>query len=248
MALHGWLPIYLHTESDVFEIVASNVLNDPLDELVAAAVELAGPSAVNATVRMWEEPGTTELRFHSGDHDSRVTIEVADAADWPGKMSTHDRIKYRGEGERSAVSQSIIATLRAFETQIPRTGEIEGWGIFPSAKFRRVAPEPSERLFISPWREIRGHQRIVDELRSEAGRHHPLFGLEITAVGHKDNTDDYLFELETGPDALAVVRLTWSGQRESSPNSPKTEFFSSWNDWVQRRMLPDANGLDQDEE
>jgi hypothetical protein len=249
IAQHGWLPITFSTEhGDVFELAASRVLNDPLSELVDVAVALVTKNAVNAAVRIWEEPGTTELRVISGLHDSSVIIEIAEVSDWPGKTSPHSLLKYRGECERSALANSIIATLRAFEMQLPRTGEIDGWGTFPSMKFRRVAPEPSERLFLAPWRETRGQQRIVDELRSEVGRAHPLFGLDVAVVGHHGDTDDYLFELATGPDALAVVRLTWSGKREKDPNSPKTEFFSSWSDWVQRRLLPDANGRSRDEE
>lgn len=240
-AQHGWLPISVNTDAGTFDFVASGVLNDPLDELVSVAVELAGMAAVDASVRFWEEPGTTALRFVSGRDGSTVTIELMEQGDWPGKSIPRSVVKYRGEGERHEVARSIIATLRAFEASTPRNGQIEGWGLFPSAKLRSVAPARSDRLFIAPWREVRGLDRVVDELRTEAGRHHPLFGLDLAAIGHLGDTDDYLIEIATGPDPLAVVRLTWSGERERDPNLPATEFFSSWDDWVQRRALLDAS-------
>ncbi len=238
VAANGWLPVFVATEAKQFDFVASGVLNDPLDEFVGVAVELAGESVVAAVVRIWEEPYTTELRFACEAAAQNVTVKIVECGDW---SSSRDReIIYSGEHPRQHLATTLIASLRAFEASTPRSGEIEGWGQFPSAKLRQVVPARNIRTFIEPWREVRGLQRIIDELRTEVGRNHPLHNVEAVLVGHLGDTDEYLFELKSGPDSLAVVKLTWSGVRESAPN-PTTEFYASWQDWLTRRALLDAD-------
>ncbi len=247
IAAHGWLPVVVATDAKQLDLVASRVLNDPLDELVGVAVELAGESAVSAVVRIWEEPDTTELRFLSGPAAQSVTIEITEYGDWFGSPGSRRAVVYSSEHPRQHLAATLIASLRAFEATTPRSGEVEGWGQFPSAKLRQVAPARNMRTFVKPWREVRGLQRITDELRIEVGKHHPLYDVEAAIVGHFGDTDEYLFELKTGPDQLAVVKLTWSGKRESEPNTPATQFYSSWQDWLIRRALLDADAGEGDD-
>jgi hypothetical protein len=49
--------------------------------------------------------------------------------------------------------------------------------------------------------------------------------------------DDVLFEVAGR--GYAVVRLTWSGRRESSLQRPSTESLSSLEDWQERGMKAD---------
>jgi len=239
-ASHGWLPISVTVSRDTFEFAASSVLNDPVEELASLTVTLVGDAAVDAAVRFWEEPETTELRFVAARHASSVTITMIEYAGWPRQGDPSFIVRHQWECERRPLADSIIATLRVFEASLPRSGKIEGWHAFPSAVLRRVAPLPNDRVFIAPWRQIAGLQRVIDEIRSEVGRLHPLFGLDFILVGQLSDSDDYLIELATGPDPLAVVRLTWSGRNESKRDVPDTQFYSSWLDWLQRRALLDA--------
>ena len=77
------------------------------------------------------------------------------------------------------------------------------------------------------------------ELEREVGDAHPLSGRRAVSVGRRDDCDDVLFFLPDSPQPLAVVHLTWSGRRESRPEWPHTTFYSSVEDWVERRMRPD---------
>lgn len=236
----GWLPITIVAGNQRFELVGSNVLNDPLHELAVAAVSLANDEVVNAVVSVWEEPGTFELRFTS-ESATAVTIEIRETSAWPGKATRLNATRFFGECDRGQVASAVIGVLRVLEARTPRTGLMEGWGKFPSTELRRVSPAPgAQRLFLPPWRAVHGLERANDELRAEVGPRHPLFNVPVSVAAWHTDDDEYLFELGSGPDAFAVVHLTWSGQRDKNPMWPATEFFASWDDWVDRRMLPDS--------
>lgn len=91
--------------------------------------------------------------------------------------------------------------------------------------------------WLEPWYEA--HGGLEAELERETGAGHPLSGRRAVSVGRRDDCDDVLFFLPDGPQPLAVVHLTWSGRRESSPQWPQTTFYSSVEDWVERCMRPD---------
>jgi hypothetical protein len=239
----GWLPFVFVLDDRRLELVASSVLNDPLDELTEVAVAVATPGPVDAAVRIWEEPATTEIRFTGKQASSLLTIEVSETGEWPGSARRRlANVRYSQEFDRLDVATKLVDALRVYETRHPRTGKIEGWGSFPSKKLRRLVPELAEgaRTFLAPWHEVHGLQRVVDELKAEVGPKHPLFNVGVSVVARRADNDDYLFELQSGPDPFAVVHLTWTGTREHDPTYPSTEFFGSWNDWVDRRMVPDS--------
>lgn len=100
------------------------------------------------------------------------------------------------------------------------------------------------RAFVwkEPWVPC-GADNAVDlarELARELSPGHPLFGLTATAIGRREDRNDVLFHLAEEEHPYAVVHLSWSGRPELDPRWPHTTCFSSLDDWVARRLDPDA--------
>jgi hypothetical protein len=94
--------------------------------------------------------------------------------------------------------------------------------------------------WLEPWYELPPDQAkaLVAELQSELCSGHVLFRKTLKALGRRQDCDDALFLIEESPPRLAVVHLTF--QYESNPTWPKTAFFTSLRDWIERCMIPDA--------
>src|SRR5438067_3032251 len=92
-------------------------------------------------------------------------------------------------------------------------------------------------VWLEPWESA--DIRFELELAKEAGFGHPLYGRKAVTVGRRVDRDDVLFFLPGNDCPLAVVHLTWAGQRESSPNWPHITFYSSLEDWIENCMKPD---------
>lgn len=141
----GWLPITLDLGTKSYEVVASGVLNDPMNELVDAVLFLSGTSSGEANVRAWEEPGMTEFRFVADSISPNVTIEVREVSDWRGTADRLDRpCRHSGVFKRKHVAMVLIDALRAFERRLPPTGAIGGWGTLDVDKLRRVVQRRDE--------------------------------------------------------------------------------------------------------
>lgn len=100
-----------------------------------------------------------------------------------------------------------------------------------------LQPEQLHSLLAPPWHPTTEplHLELADEMSTD----HLLSGKRAVAVARRLDTDDVLFSLPDGPAPLAVVHLTWAG-RERSPQWPATELYRSVDDFITRRMLPDA--------
>jgi hypothetical protein len=93
--------------------------------------------------------------------------------------------------------------------------------------------------WLVPWFAVEsGEQRstLETELRQEIARTHVLFGLKVSALGHRRDQDDVLFALEDG--RVAEVHLTWRGTAETDPRWPEMVFFPSLTAWVEEQMVP----------
>ena len=100
---------------------------------------------------------------------------------------------------------------------------------------------PDNIEMLTPWQIIEDSaenrpQRLSDRLKSEAPPKHVLYGLKARAVATRIDTDDVLFEIESGQMPLAVVHMTW--RKETDPHWPGTKLFQSWDQWVRDEMLP----------
>ena len=94
--------------------------------------------------------------------------------------------------------------------------------------------------WMKPWGPMpsNGRGNHEAELRREVGPNHPLHDVKLTAMAVRGDNDDVLFRLE-GRAEHVVVHLTWSGHKEPPP-FPFADFFSSFEDWVERGMKPDS--------
>lgn len=101
--------------------------------------------------------------------------------------------------------------------------------------------EKPEIPFAEPWLDMTCEPRKVKmglliELKREVHRAHPLYKLDATVIGQRQDNDDILIELEDG--LMAVVHLTWSGKKEYGP-WPATQVYSSRENFIENRLLPD---------
>jgi hypothetical protein len=103
-----------------------------------------------------------------------------------------------------------------------------------------VAKPPPEVDWLKPWERLEvGGDPFVRELEKEIAVEHVLHGRSATAVGRHIGCDDILFVTDDPTHPLAVVHLTWLGRMEADPRWPHTTLYQSWQDWVERCLLPD---------
>ncbi|MBD2714172.1 hypothetical protein KBK19_03890 [Microvirga sp. STR05] len=100
--------------------------------------------------------------------------------------------------------------------------------------------------WLEPWRELAeaDQSKFEDELETELGPAHPLFGIKVKAVGSSIASDDVLFQLQGTKSSYALVHLTWA-QRRASGTYPSHEFYNTWEDFVTQRMQDDNFGYDE---
>lgn len=100
----------------------------------------------------------------------------------------------------------------------------------------------SPHHWLHPWRAItQGEAPAFEaELGREIGPGHALEGVHAMAIARRDDCDDVLYALFGHARSLAVVHLTWSGQKETTPALPSVELFESWEAWAERGMRVDA--------
>ncbi len=89
--------------------------------------------------------------------------------------------------------------------------------------------------WLEPW--FFSLSALEDELKREVIPGHVLFQVKALAVGRRRDTDDVLFLLPQHNPPLAVVHLTW--HRERKADWPFTTFYTSLDDFIDRRMKPD---------
>ncbi len=118
------------------------------------------------------------------------------------------------------------------------TGKSEAVRTRMSAIHRWAEAIADELSFLEHWTSVEAGSGFVNQLRSEAAQRHPLFDVDVEAVGRREDCDDVLFRLSKAGSRYAVVHLAWGG-RQSDPAWPSTELFSDWAEFVEKRMTPD---------
>jgi hypothetical protein len=99
---------------------------------------------------------------------------------------------------------------------------------------------PNDVEWSEPWQPVDDEETaLADELRRELSSNHALFGREVAAVARRIDCDDVLFLVSDPAHPLAVVHLTWKGSQEREPVWPFTRRYRSWQDWIERCLLPD---------
>ncbi|ULO08517.1 hypothetical protein H1230_06835 [Paenibacillus sp. 19GGS1-52] len=90
--------------------------------------------------------------------------------------------------------------------------------------------------FLEPWEED-NNLFFVNELENEVVDDHELSGIRLKTIARRMDQDDFLFQLIEEPNKYVEVHLTWT--KESSKNYPRYKFFSTFQEWINNRMIPD---------
>lgn len=110
------------------------------------------------------------------------------------------------------------------------------------AMSRGISAELQSIDWLDPWVPLEAGkiaEGLKRELLREIATGHPLCDHPLTAVGRRVDNDDVLYLVHAEPPQLAVVHLTWSGKRETSPEWPGTSFFPTVAEWVAKCMKVD---------
>jgi hypothetical protein len=105
-----------------------------------------------------------------------------------------------------------------------------------------MCPDTTSMTWLVPWHPIAdGHpdDRTAKELYSELSERHVLFGIKARPIGHRQDCDDFLFELLDGSGRFAVVHLTFAQHPEPDPRWPETVIYNDWAEFTET-MKADA--------
>ena len=107
---------------------------------------------------------------------------------------------------------------------------------------------PSGFTYRVPW-NASAPGNLHEELGRECSEQHCLFGVTARVVAHRQDCDDFLFELfgARAPGEFAVVHLVFGGRRETNPIWPETRVFPTFQDWVAHCMQPEADEWEETE-
>ena len=96
------------------------------------------------------------------------------------------------------------------------------------------------KKWLEPWEEIPNAEILFfkEQLVKEITPSHTLFGLLLLPIGRNSANDDVLISVGSGK--LAVVHLMWSNSGDHL--WPSTEFFDSWEEFANKKMLEDNFG------
>ena len=98
-----------------------------------------------------------------------------------------------------------------------------------------------QKILKSPWELIDPSKMedIEKELSIEIGEEHPLYNVNCQPIAQRIDNDDVLFEINPHLCDYAIVHLTWSGKKETSPDWPTVELFTDIDDLNNERLIPD---------
>jgi hypothetical protein len=96
--------------------------------------------------------------------------------------------------------------------------------------------------FLEPWwstdgKDVDFHDTFLNQLKTEVGPDHVMYGLPVRMIGRDGGSDDTLFEILDGSKRLALVHLTWAKGQEDPP-WPRTSLFRDFEAFRAERMIP----------
>ena len=142
---HGWLPVKLQLDGELFDFDASDVLNDPVTEIANAAVQLLRGFS-RLTTNWWLEPHWNTLLMCASNTQSDLTITLGCLADENqcDPVSEHS-VTLDLRGFCCIIHESLQA-LRG-STTLAEYAADSGWGRpFPQDKLdlmQRLLAEPN---------------------------------------------------------------------------------------------------------
>jgi hypothetical protein len=81
------------------------------------------------------------------------------------------------------------------------------------------------------WSDEDDRSRLSDEYMREMPPIHPLAGIRIQVVAHREGNDDILVRCLDEPDHVAVVHLSWRG-REEIANHRTAEYAGTFRGFI----------------
>ena len=110
---------------------------------------------------------------------------------------------------------------------------------------RLLVDELSQVQWLEPWwcfclDEPEFGQAFEQELRKELRDTHLLYPYRASAraIAKREDRADFLFWLPHGDQAMAIVHLTWKGDRETDESWPRTRLLNSLAEFVERELVP----------
>jgi hypothetical protein len=96
--------------------------------------------------------------------------------------------------------------------------------------------------FLEPWwstdeQDAHFHETFLNQLRTEVGPDHVMFGLPVRMIGRDGGSDDTLFEILDGSGRVALVHLTWAKGEERLP-WPGTHIYPNFQAFAVEVMIP----------
>jgi len=106
---------------------------------------------------------------------------------------------------------------------------------------------PIKVRFRRPWVRIglREAGGLEVEFDTERSLLHELATVGFRAWAKNTASSEVLFRIHSHLCDFAVVSLTGSGAVEMRPGCPKYELYVDWEDFKERRLIPDSTGFAQ---
>ncbi len=142
---NGWLPIRVKFDEFQVETVASNVLNDPVIELIDVLRLCWSTSGGTERVVLWEEPFAWIVDFGCDANESGCRIRVSSCRHWSGPDSGSEIAhKFETLIDRALVAKAIASTVNSWLRRIHEKDRVE-WN-----------PERNHAEAFSRYQKLRG--------------------------------------------------------------------------------------------
>lgn len=136
---YGWLPLRLQINAFVIGCSASNVLNDPVHELIGAVESCLVPNGPRQRVCFWLEPDGYAVDVLPGTSPDRRIVRVSYDRDFvPPMWSSYKPMKvvFEGEAEARLIADALLPPIAQL---VKQTKAVKSW--------RRLdSPDYTERL------------------------------------------------------------------------------------------------------
>ena len=159
-------------------------------------------------------------------------INLCDVEEFRGKV--------HGNGETAWIHQGKIIATSGIGLNIecfrPNTSTLLAFRKYGS----RVTPIQiaTEFHWLRPWQGLDNGAEVFNwELAKELSGRPPLHGRRARAIAKRIDSDDVLFATD-GEKQLAVVHLTWSGTTVGDGRFPATNFYTDFQEWVDKDLIP----------
>jgi hypothetical protein len=101
---------------------------------------------------------------------------------------------------------------------------------------------PGGQPCLPPWHFA--EKGLNNQLETELGRGHILFGRDVKTIAKRQDNDDVLFAVFDADFKYAKVHLTWSQTKLTDTDYPTTRIYKDWADVYENLFIPDNKDWD----